>query len=63
MSQKCVWVLEVGILHPTEDRIAKWEIWEAFTTKSGAFAVRGKPSTNWRVVKYVPAPEEVKEKP
>lgn len=68
MSQKCVWVHEVGVLAATKDRIDKWDIWEAYTTKREALAelrtdFKNRPSwvtarfhkaTN-RVRKYVPS--------
>jgi hypothetical protein len=36
MTQKCVWVLEIGVLAAAKDRIASWDIWEAYTTKREA---------------------------
>lgn len=67
MSEKCVWVREIAILHATKPEISHWEIWAAFNTKQEALkdlkeSYRGrlkvssafKKATN-KIVKYVPA--------
>lgn len=59
----CVWVLEIAVLTAKGDRIAYWEIWEAFNTKSEAVSEQRKNGQSklpkigsWqRIRKYVPA--------
>jgi hypothetical protein len=66
MSEKCVWVLEVGVLNAKGDRVSSWGIWQAYTTRGEAVAARDEQTggrireslqflrATRRVVKYVP---------
>lgn len=58
MSQRYVWVLELGIFGSRGHKITKWEPWESFNTRAEAVERRDcltVPKTGWRIVKYVPA--------
>ena len=68
MSQMCVFVHEVGVLHATRNIVSKWEVWEAYNTAKEAHeamrnACGSRPSwetekffkTTNRIRKYIPA--------
>lgn len=68
--RKCVWVVEVGVLHATKPFVSQWEIWQAFNTRHEAVKERlrmhSKVETKrfheatTRIMKYVPDRERAK---